>query len=592
MNKRLLVALTTVVIALWIAFYFWFAFRYSSNIPVGDDFELFLHFWLKYQHATSFSEKLALLFAQFVEHRLGYTRFVFLFLAKWGLVDFRIIALVGNLSLVGLFFIFRHLLCRHFRLPIYYLLPVAFLIFQPCYSFDGVLWPAATLAYFPVAVGAILTLYLLGQQTRLTFWLGLFAGIVTTFTFGNGQFILLVALVTLALQQRWRLFWIWLSAMTLVLVSYYRWYQINTSRPPVLPNLIHYPKYILYNVLVFLGALTERSENGTQILSRQNAPSLLVGLAVVLVFAVVVLLWVNAQANRRQIHLTGFRSLQAVTKEAFGSRSAIGLFWLGALAFFVLSGCVFAMARTEAPLIYAHINRYRIHSVCAVLLSYSFVTVYLNRRTVWLVASCGASLLFAVFSYYNFKYEFAENLRTMQAGLYNWDHQKRWVIYHETAYWEPASKLISEQFEAQAADVYRFPKSLFEKADRDSVSLSLTVQPRPAEPGKAPAFLIRNETLLSDYVDPADGVYLVLTSSQRTLLLNTHLIRNSLGGFVRSGSYYKNGFQLELNTINIPEATYRMSLLRRQAGRNSLIHTPASLTIGGSQFAQATAGLN
>jgi hypothetical protein len=133
---------------------------FAVDMPQGDDFELVLHFLTNYISAgNGYAKKVALLTAQFVEHRLFYTRIVVLLqYLLTGQVSFYLIILVGNLSLLGILMVcWQQLKAAGYSLL--YLFPVSLILFQPCYSYDGVLWPAATLAYNSVSFFAILTVH-------------------------------------------------------------------------------------------------------------------------------------------------------------------------------------------------------------------------------------------------------------------------------------------------------------------------------------------------------------------------------------------------------------------------------------------------
>jgi hypothetical protein len=380
--------------------------------------------------------------------------------------------------------------------------------------------------------------------------------------------------VLLGLQRRWPLLLVWLGSSAGILASYYATYIINPSRPSVIQNVLHFPKFIGYNILVFLGALVEQPESYTQVLSRQNALSLLLGLIVILSFLFVGVLFVNSLLGKNSI-----KFLDSLTDIIFRSTPEMGFFWLGSWAFLIITACVFAASRTDSDMLYAHLSRYRIHSVCALVLVYSFVAVYSKYRTGWLIGSSVVSLLFAGFTYFYFPYYFAENARSIQTGLYNWQHEKQWIIYRETAYWESASKIICTDFEKNASDVYRFPESIFEQVEQSKIPASVEIDSVSAAPGAKPALVIYNESLPAAYTKPLDGVYLVLTSNRHRLLFNTLLNRNSLTSFAASGQYYKPGFRLNLTTDHLPEGNYQVGLIRRLANRNSFIPTSRRIVI-------------
>jgi hypothetical protein len=556
------------LIVLWISGYFYFLNLFNFDIAYGDDFELFLHFWIKYQDATSISEKIAILFDQFVEHRLMFTRLVYFILVKMGIGNIKFVVLIGNSFLVLLLWIFHSVLMKHHKLPIYYLLPVTFLIFQPCYSFDGMIWAAAMVAYIPVSVFSILTIYLLWQNTNRTFWVCLVIGFFTVYAFGNGQLVLVTGLLVLGVQRRWKSLIIWTVFATITLATYYYRYEVQHGRPNIFLNILNQPYYIFINILVFLGGFLEQEEGLVQLFSRRNILSTSFGIGVILTFFTMIHLCIKSYFQTKKIdnlptHLRG--KLKQVDSS--------NIFWLGAILFFIISAGIFAISRTETDAIYSHINRYRIHSICAVILCYGFIILSLrqNLKIYFLRISIILSLLFSTYSYYYFYYWISDNTRNLQTGLHNWHHEKQWMIYRETAYWENASRIISTEFEEKYSDVYQFPKGIFEKIDTSSNTQNIKI--RMVRSKNARLVFLSDLALSGNFQTPTDGIYLSFKSKYRTYLFSTHLIRSGLKQFIATKNYYQKGFFLELNTQKIPIDKYDVGIIIRENDRNTFMKT-------------------
>jgi len=556
------------LIFLWISGYFYFLNLFNLDIVYGDDFELFLHFWIKYQNAENVSQKITLLFDQFVEHRLMFTRLVYFILVKMGIGNIKFIVLIGNSFLVLLLWIFHSVLIKHHKQPIYYLLPVTFLIFQPCYSFDGIIWSAATVAYIPVSVLSILTIYLLWLNTNKTFWISLIIAFFTVYSFGNGQFILVTGLLFLVVEKKWKFFIIWTIFTTITLVTYYYNYKVADGRPNIFLNIIHQPYYILINFLVFLGGCLEQEENYIQLLSKKNIPSISLGIGIILTFCGMVYLWMKPYFQIKKINSTSYQLREKLKQVASPS-----IFWLGAILFFIISAGIIAISRTDTNAIYSHTNRYRIHSICAVILCYGFLILSLkqNLKVYFLRISIILSLLFSTYSYYYFYFWMADNTRNLQAGLHNWHHEKQWMIYRESAFWENASSAISTEFEEKYSHIYQFPKGIFEKIDTSSNTQNIKIQ---IGKNKSTRLAFLSSLVLSgNFKTPTDGIYLSFKSKNRIYLFSTHLNRNGLKQFIATKNYYQKGFYFELNTRQIPIDNYDVGIIIRENDRNTFIKT-------------------
>ncbi len=569
---QILPRLCYLLIILWISGYFYFLNLFNFDIVYGDDFELFLHFWIKYQDATNIFQKITILFDQFVEHRLMFTRLVYFILVKMGIGNIKFVVLIGNSFLILLLWIFHSVLIKQYKLSIYYLLPITFLIFQPCYSFDGMIWAAATLAYIPVSVFSILTIYLLWLNTNKTFWFSLGTGFFTVYTFGNGQFILITALIFLGVQKRWKLFAIWAVFTTITLVTYYYKYEVQYGRPNIFLNFLNQPYYIVVNTLVFLGGFLEQEEGLVQLFSKKNILSTSLGIGIVLTFFRMIFLEIKPYFQSKKLY-----NIPSSLTESPKQVSKTNIFWLGAILFFIISAGIFSISRTETDAIYSHINRYRIHSICAVILSYGFIVILLKQKlkVYFLRVSIIISLLFSTYSYYYFYYWISDTSRNLQTGLHNWHHEKQWMIYRETAYWETASKAISAEFEEKYSNVYRFPSSIFEKIDTSLNTHNVKIQ-RVKNKSSRLVFL-SSPTLFGKFQTPTDGIYLTFQSKRRTYFFSTHLIRSGLKQFIVTKNYYQKGFFLELNTQKIPIDKYDVGIVIRENDRNTFIKTGQSV---------------
>src|SRR5262249_23068928 len=105
----------------------------AVNVPYEDDLPVGLQFISEYQQTRNLGEKLRLIYAQHNEHRIVPTRLAFLIdYTLFGEMNFRHIALLGNLSLLFTLGLLFQSSFRHLSLPrrLLYFVPVPFLLFQ------------------------------------------------------------------------------------------------------------------------------------------------------------------------------------------------------------------------------------------------------------------------------------------------------------------------------------------------------------------------------------------------------------------------------------------------------------------------------
>jgi len=125
-----------------------------------------------------------------------------------GSLDFKILILFGNLSLICIFIILYISFEREKREKPLLFIPVALLYFQPQYA-EATQWATATSSFFLVYVFALLTLMLFNRHTPAIHLLMIFLSLCATFTYGNGVFVPMVISILLFLTKRWKeaIFW-------------------------------------------------------------------------------------------------------------------------------------------------------------------------------------------------------------------------------------------------------------------------------------------------------------------------------------------------------------------------------------------------
>ena len=175
---------------------------YAVNVPYWDDYLVQNQLQMMI-HQPTWPERVRHLFDQHWEHRIVWTRLIFLLFYRingslnyYGLT---LIGVSGLLVLTGLLFAaFRKL-----SLPLIYFVPVPFWLFT-LQSHENLIWAMASIQNFYVLVFAVGAFYALALNTpsgRLTA-AGL--AVLATFTSGNGALTLIAGLCVLVLQRNVR----------------------------------------------------------------------------------------------------------------------------------------------------------------------------------------------------------------------------------------------------------------------------------------------------------------------------------------------------------------------------------------------------
>ena len=125
------------------AIYLYLIYSYSLNLPFADDFAQ-LDETIRLVQSTNFAEKFSIIFAPHNEHRVVFNRLAFtLSYVLFDEIDFRILAITGNIALLALLFLFFKIL-KTAHTNLLYFIPVSILLFQLQF-WKNMTWAASAL---------------------------------------------------------------------------------------------------------------------------------------------------------------------------------------------------------------------------------------------------------------------------------------------------------------------------------------------------------------------------------------------------------------------------------------------------------------
>lgn len=437
--------------------YFFLFAQNALNLPMGDDLVVISQFLLKWDQATLLSQKWTALSENFIDHRLVFTRLAALLTRQvLGSLDFRGVMLIGNLCLIGLLWLYWLVLDGR-RKPLWLLLPVAFILFNPL-AYEGNFWAIASTNYMPVCFLALLSMYGIALSAQATnpwhraglFGLGTFGAVAASFTFANGLFVWPIGLVVLLLQKRLRAVAAWLLLTALTGVVYANDFAYD-NHPDVLGNVLTNAGNIVLSFCALVGA-TANSNDAIHALGPADIPSILLGAALT-----GWLLW-NLYNMARQQPL--FSAAKHPAPGATTQSGATEAFLIGATLFLLGSSAAQATGRTFDDLLPID-SRYRNFSALLLAMGY-LMAVYnadFQRQSVryayssWLVASA----LLCLFNYAFYTPRLHAMQANTKAGLLNYQQNQTWAIYRGLSYFDFAADRLSALIDQHAGTYYRFP---------------------------------------------------------------------------------------------------------------------------------------
>lgn len=173
-------------IALPVIIYFVMVGKFAINIPFRDDYPSILTFLNNYKVA-SFSDRLALLFGQYNQHRLFSSRLVLVsYYAITGTINFRHIIFLGNTQLIFTLLIMVHFIRK--ALPSYWILPsfIMSLCIFDLSDWNNATWAMASLQNLGITFLMMASLYFYSLNKKAYLPLGILFQVISTFSSGNG----------------------------------------------------------------------------------------------------------------------------------------------------------------------------------------------------------------------------------------------------------------------------------------------------------------------------------------------------------------------------------------------------------------------
>lgn len=553
-----------------ILYFFLILDAHTLNIPYTDDFNL-LETVEKFRRADGFIEYLKILFEQVNQHRFGFERIVMLVMILFtGTVNIKTQILIGDLFLFGIcYLLFLNL--KKERISWYYFIPVPYVIFNLVY-FENAFWGIAALQNTPLIFFALLSAYGLAREDRKGFWIGLLAALLTTFTSGSGMLTLLIGIVMLVFQKRFKdLLW-WVLATVSILLFYFLFDYVFITSPG--EKVWDHPFFNILFVFSFWGnALFFDVRHPLVSLFHQDLIAcVLLGAAIALVFAI----WTLRLLIRRK----------PVWSDWF--------LW-GAMMFVMGTGVMFVISRPINNYVMyggtVFSRRYMTFGVALLAACYVCLVLLAKNSKPWknLVLATGAAgfLILNFVSYYLS----IEQIRKMHDELvidsYFWKNYSTFLSvgdkFTDIPFWNHPTRMrdliISLESEG-LTDFYQFydmpghrtliretasENQMFE-GDFNAVS-----QYRNGENNH---YLKYFKFFVTPKTEPKGTFYFVLESDKWNIVLPAVRVPNTVSDFLQKATYYSNNYQYSLYKPKLPEGKYRVWIMSRgESGKWESVYT-------------------
>ncbi len=353
-----------------VALFVFVVVRYSVNVPWFDDFDPFPDFLRKWILSESFTEKIKLLFQPNNEHRMVFGKGItMLYYALTGTLNFTFLHIAGMLFTLGtLLLIWRAF--RQAKLPLYFFLPVPFLLFQFQYHLIF-LWAICSLQHQPVVFFVCLSMFL--SARRQIGW-AILAAFCANFAMSNGIFVWVGGAGILLFQMRYRGLALWLLSGAAAVTLYFSGMS-SLNNESSLGFFLQNPHLSFLGFFAFLGGLFDLTPDRS--IQVRTVLPILMGMGVmgwVAVWLLSLLLpWLRATFG-------WFRKIPAwiqrfviqgdTTGKATDPRATLGYFCLGIMLFLLANAGVIALLRPRFGFFVMVVSNYKIYPALFLIVSY------------------------------------------------------------------------------------------------------------------------------------------------------------------------------------------------------------------------------
>ena len=249
------------VSAIVISVFYYFHFKYSTNIPIFDDYDAVIHFLSSYIDTGTLSGKLMWIITQHREHRYIFPRiFLLIYHGIIGEINFKVITFIGHLALLGIYLLIIKVtvLKSRFRDNLDSALIIASLtlLFFNIQYWEGSTWAIASFFFYFGMLFSFLSIYLLTKNINNNFVWALLFALLAVCTSGNGLLVFIIGAALIYFRDGFsRQLYYWLSAAAITYFLYFLDYVSPSDQTPVSVVIFQKPVKLILFYLSYLGSV-------------------------------------------------------------------------------------------------------------------------------------------------------------------------------------------------------------------------------------------------------------------------------------------------------------------------------------------------
>lgn len=567
----MLTRISTIVIVTIVLIFLLYIYYFAIDFPFQDDLLLLDFVERVHSGNLGFAGFFRELFRTCNDHKLVIPRLVSLIDFKCnGYLNFRSYILIVSLNLLYILF-FLYFQFRKMQLPVFYFLPVPFLLLQPQFH-EVSLWALTGMQHSFLTVFLISALWLASNPGQLNFYAAVALCFMATFTHGNGILSFPAVIFFLLCKKEYKKAAIMGFFMVVALCIYLADYQSGQAASWPASAAAFFS-----SLLGFIGA--SMSQWNDYLFYSIFWGSLITLFYVFLVFQVLRTSWV-------------------FKKEV---ESAINLELLSLFGFIFLTSFVIAVFRSWQGV--TVISRFELYAALSSCIFYLLLLNYFQffRLKHVVAAVVFLSLCYWAHSYYRYSKIVADKRTSYLADIYNWRYERTFLTIEKSMLNNAAFYL----YPTFRNGIFRLPKAAICKDELDSLIVKAETDSRAEDV----ELLALNQTKVDRkqvLVDTAyyltngslpnptsslNDRYLVLRSSKtrRNYLLSANPEVAGRKNVLLTGEYYRGGFFCFVQKLNFPSADYQIGLLDIDwKGQKKFLLFSHVLRVNGSRLSLAS----
>jgi hypothetical protein len=533
--------LPIVAICIVILLFFLYNFHFSVDFPFQDDF-LFIQFIEAISDGkVGFTGLIREMFLTFNDHKAAVPRFISLIdYMLTGRLHLRFYIVLVSINITYIFY-FLYLNFRKAKLPLYYFVPVPFLLFHPLYH-DVSGWALTGIQHSYLTAFTVTAIILVSRGTKPAFYGAMLCCFLATFTHGNGILSFPAIIFFFLCHKDFRKAIMTTVFMVLCLSIYLAGYESGQA--------VNLPK----NGVAFFSSLFGFVGSAMSLWAKPELCSAIWGFVIV----------------GGMVLVTGRVASVYFKKPAPVRPGTVELLTL--FAFIFISSTVIAVFRSWAGTTVA--SRFQLYASLSTAIFYLFLVFYIDFfRKKWVYTTVlTLSVFYWAYSHYRFTGAVAAKKTTYLADIYNWRNNRgmysveRSIVNYGRFYLFPSYE----------KGFFWLPEAIVERRELDSmfaakspvVDKGLYVETwdihRVLREGNDDIIF----HFVSSNVSPPrkrfwDDRFLVMrnTSTGIISLINANPKVETRKNIITTANYYKNGFNTLLRENDLDPGTYDLGIL-------------------------------